>query len=613
MEASGGWPGISEFRRRCGAVQSGMEVEFRVWAPHVPRMQLVLDPGPGERAVPMRTEPDGFHRCVEADIPDGQRYVFEFADGRRRADPCSLFQPDGVNGPSAVVLPNQFVWTDHDWMGLSRSELAIYELHVGTFTPEGTFEAIRARLAALKELGITAVEIMPIGQFPGERNWGYDGVFLYAAQNSYGGPHGLQRLIDACHAHGLAVILDVVYNHLGPEGNYLREFGPYFTDRYQTPWGSAMNLDGADSEPVRDFFLDNARMWLDEFRVDGLRLDAVHAIFDLSARPFLAAVRNAAEVVAGRTGRTKLVIAESDLNDPRIVQPREVGGLGLDAQWADDFHHAVHAVLTRERQGYYADFGEVRHVADVLRSPFLNAGEYSRSRRRKHGAPATGLAPDQFVACVQNHDQVGNRARGDRLSTLVSPAQLRLSACLMLLSPCTPLLFMGEEYGETRPFPFFCSFDDAGLVAAVREGRAREFAEFAWQGEVPDPQAPGTFASAKLAWSWPEGSFGARLRQLYRDLLALRRERAPLRERKLTDVRLTSDPEFGPIVWWNFAQDNQQLRILANLCDEPQTYPRGVAETLVLSSEEERYSGSGILEGTLQPWECRVVTDSPGR
>jgi maltooligosyltrehalose trehalohydrolase len=500
---------------------------WRVWAPRAKHVELVLFDRDGMRKIAMLRDESGHFSHTVADVPDGQRYAYRLNNDADRPDPCSLWQPRGIPGSSAFVKTESFRWTDQQWTGIPREDLVIYELHVGTFTSDGTFDAIIARLAALRELGVTALELMPIGQFPGTRNWGYDGVLPYAAQHSYGGPHGLQRLVDAAHAAGLAVILDVVYNHLGPEGCYLHEFGPYFTDKYKTPWGQAINYDERGCDGVRDWVLDNARMWLNEFHLDGLRLDAVHAIYDLGARHILMAIRDVADEVSREHRRTIHVIAESDLNDPRIVLSADRGGHGLSAQWSDDFHHAVHALLTGERRGYYADFGHVEQVGQAMFTPFVYAWDYSPHRGRKHGAPVPlDLPGDRFIVCIQNHDQVGNRAQGDRLNVLLGhPAKQRLAACLMLFSPYVPLLFMGEEYGETNAFPFFCSFCGDELIQAVRDGRKREFADFLSDGEqIPDPAAFDTFASARLSWSWPRGTLHEGIRNLYYDLLAARRQ-----------------------------------------------------------------------------------------
>lgn len=603
--------------RRCGAVTGpDGSIHWRVWAPRARNVELVLICDEARRHIPMTPQERGYFFSSKADVPEGQRYSFRLDGGPERADPCSLWQPQGVTGPSALVRPERFSWTDQSWKGIPREELVFYELHVGTFTPQGTFEAIIPRLASLRDLGVTALEIMPVGQFPGSRNWGYDGVLPYATQDSYGGPHGLQRLVDACHAHGLAVFLDVVYNHLGPEGNLLAEFGPYFTDRYKTPWGPAINYDGPGCDPVRDYVLDNVGMWLDEFHCDGLRLDAVHAIFDLGAQHLLRAIENRAQTIASRRGCPRHIIAESDLNDPRLVLSSQRGGHDLDGQWADDYHHAVHTWITGELQGYYQDFGRKSQLAEVLHHPFLYAWDYSPHRDRKHGAPLpTDVTGDRFVTFIQNHDQVGNRARGDRLSTLIKmPAQQRLASSLLLLSPYIPLLFMGEEYGETRPFPFFCSFNDPQLIKNVREGRRQEFAAFAWQGEVPDPQDESTFASARLSWSWPEGSFAATLRQLHADLLSARKRWAGLRDFRRCPTRLFPDPNEGPVLelirGGTSPEEVQSLLIYFNLTGQRHPLPEtGNSKMMLYSSEAKTYQGSRSASESSQellPWECLV-------
>ncbi len=607
-----------EVIRRCGArAQPDGSVSWRVWAPKARQVELVLIGGDRKQVLPMEAEERGYFHLTRADVPEGQRYAYRLDNGPERPDPASLWQPEGVHGPSAVVRPERFAWTDRDWKGLPLDALVFYELHVGTFTPEGTFDAIIPRLEALRELGITAVEIMPVAQFPGTRNWGYDGVFPYAVQDSYGGVRGLQRLVDACHTRGLAVFLDVVYNHLGPEGNYLNEFGPYFTNHYHTPWGSAVNYDGAGSDPVREYVLDNARMWIEEFHIDGLRLDAIHAIYDFSPRHILRAIKETVDKVARRLGRTVQVIAESDLNDVRLLLPPERGGYGLDGQWSDDFHHAVHAYLTGERHGYYADYGLAEHLAKVLVDPFLLAGEYSPYRDRTHGASTERLPGDRFVVHIQNHDQVGNRARGDRLSNLLPDSAQRLAACLMLLSPHLPLLFMGEEYGEDHPFQFFCSFGDAPLVQAVREGRRREFAAFSWQGEVPDPQAESTFATSRLSWSWPEGTPRAGLRRLYADLLAARREWPALSNFRDRTARLLPGKPANVLELvrgGQGAQPGKTLQIYFNLTDRLQTVPHDMIGERLFSSEAKAYAGNrreGSRQGELLPFEC-VVFGPPG-
>ncbi len=508
------------------AVLDGNRTRFRVWAPFVRRVELHLV-APVDRVVPMAPGERGYHEVVVDGCGPGARYRYRLDGDRERPDPASRFQPGGVHGPSEVV-DAAFPWTDAGWTGIPLRDCVFYELHVGTFTPEGTFDAVIPRLAILRDLGVTAVEIMPVAQFPGGRNWGYDGAYPYAVQDSYGGPAGLKRLVDACHAAGLACALDVVYNHLGPEGNYLGEYAPYFTDRYRTPWGSAINFDGPGSDEVLRYFIGNALQWVSEYHLDALRLDAVHAIFDRAAVPFLQELAAAVRREAERLGRRIHVIAESDLNDARLIRPREAGGYGLDGQWSDDLHHALHALLTGERGGYYADFGGIDPLARAWRQGYAFTGQRSRYRRRRHGNDPKGCRAEQFTVCAQNHDQVGNRALGDRFGALLPFEALKLAAGTVILSPFLPLFFMGEEYGETAPFLYFVSHGDPGLIEAVRKGRREEFASFAWGGEVPDPQAEETFARSRLRPDRRETPEGAALLAWYRELLRLRRAWPPL-------------------------------------------------------------------------------------
>ena len=456
---------------------------FSVWAPKAGTVEVAVARGGTVRTFPLARGSDGVHSGILQDVPAGSDYSYRLDGGPDRPDPVSRWRPLGVHGPTRVVDPGAFRWTDAGWRGLETADLVIYELHVGTFTRAGTFDGVLERLPALRELGVTAIEIMPVSEFPGSRNWGYDGVSPYAVQSTYGGPDGLKRLVDAAHALGLAVLLDVVYNHLGPEGNYLREFGPYFSDRYRTAWGEGLNLDGPDSDEVRRYVVDNAVYWVTEYHLDGLRLDAVDRIVDLSPVHIAEELGAAVHAQGEALGSRKLVIAEIDANDPKWVTPREVGGYGLDAHWSDDFHHAVHVALTGERAGYYADFTEPGAVAKVLARRYVNDGRYSPHRRRRHGRTAAEVPADRFVVAVQNHDQTGNRARGERLSTLLSAEALRLAAALVLLSPYVPLLFMGEEHGETNPFLYFVSHGDPALVEAVRKGRQEEFATFSLGGK----------------------------------------------------------------------------------------------------------------------------------
>ncbi len=567
---------------------------FCVWAPLAESVSVHFV-APRERLAELARNERGYYQGAATEVEPGSLY-FYLLDGRKdRPDPASRCQPQGVHGPSQVVDPHAFAWSDHCWFGPARDELIFYELHVGTFTPEGTFDAIIPRLNELKELGITALELMPVAQFPGSRNWGYDGVYPFAVQNSYGGPEGLKRLVDACHKRSLAVFLDVVYNHLGPEGNYLADFGPYFTDRYRTPWGPALNFDGPGSDEVRRFFIENALYWLTEFHVDGLRLDAVHAIIDKSALPFLEELNAAARGRAERLGRRVYVIAESDLNDPRVIYPREAGGYGLDAQWSDDFHHALHSLLTGERDGYYQDFGRLEHLARAFREGYVYTGQRSAYRQRRHGRrPKLALAR-QFVVFSQNHDQVGNRARGERLSALVSFAGLKLAAGVVLLSPFLPLLFMGEEYGETAPFQYFTDHADPALAQAVREGRREEFAGFAWTGEVPDPQDEATFLRSRLQRDLSRHKQSRVLRAFYRELIRLRREQPALAELNLEKMEVTAYEQEQVLFVRRWSGDDEVCLIFSFRDDRVEialTVPAGCWRKL-LDAAEERWLGDG--------------------
>lgn len=474
-------------------------VRFRVWAPYAQSVDVQLIDQDQIR-VPMQRDARGYFETIVSGIGPRSRYRYVLDGTKVRPDPASRFQPEGVHGPSVMVDPGAFQWTDQTWRGLPLEDFIIYEVHVGTFTQDGTFESIIRHLSYLKEtVGITAVELMPVAQFPGRRNWGYDGTYPFAVQASYGGPQGLKQLVNACHAAGLAVILDVVYNHLGPEGNYLGDFGPYFTDRYRTPWGSAINYDGPGSDEVRHYVISNALYWVTEYHIDALRLDAIHGIYDFSASHILKDMADAVHAQAKRLNRRIVVIAESDLNDTRIIDPCPHGGYGLDGQWNDDFHHALRVVLTGEQKGYYEDFHGLADLATAICEGFVYNGRYSVHRRRRHGSSSQHCRPSQFVVFSQNHDQIGNRAVGDRLSTQLPWDELKVIRAIVVLSPNVPLLFMGEEYGETAPFQYFIEHGDPDLVEAVRQGRRREFAHFGWNpDDIPDPQAPTTFTRSRL-------------------------------------------------------------------------------------------------------------------
>ncbi|MEP6886802.1 MAG: malto-oligosyltrehalose trehalohydrolase [Nitrospirales bacterium] len=508
-----------------GAQPHASGTRFTVWAPHASRIDLKLL-SQSRPPLPMIRRAAGYFETDAPDVRTGDRYVYILDDNKERPDPASRSQPEGVHGPSEVVDSRQFQWTDRHWQGVACEQLIIYEVHVGTVTDTGTFQAIIPHLEYLRNLGITAIELMPVAQFPGTRNWGYDGVGLFAPQNTYGGPPGLKELVNACHQYGLAVILDVVYNHFGPEGNYLGDFGPYFTDRYRTPWGSAINYDGPDSDAVRHFVVSNALYWITEYHIDALRLDAVHGIYDFSAVHILKELSDAIHAEGGRLGRTVLLIAESDLNDSRIISPPAEGGYGMDAQWSDDFHHALHTALTGERVGYYEDFGELAHLATALQDGFVYAGRHSKHRRRRHGNTVRHRPPQQLVICAQNHDQIGNRALGERLSTLVSAEALQAAATAVLLAPQTPMLFMGEEYGETAPFQYFVDHSDADLNQAVRAGRKKEFAAFGWT-EVPDPLEAATFKRSRVHLDGPHDERQNALLAWHRRLMHLRNTLPP--------------------------------------------------------------------------------------
>jgi len=525
-------PGIALGAR----LMDGNRCEFRVWAPMHDAIELRVD----DRRLTLHKR-DGYHEAIIDNVREGSRYAF-VVNGRERPDPASRSQPDGVHAASEVI-GRDFDWHDRHWRGIALEDHVIYELHVGTFTEGGTFDSAIERLDELKSLGITAIELLPIAQFPGNRNWGYDGVYVGAAQSSYGGPRALKRLVDACHARGLAILLDVVYNHLGPEGNYLSEFAPYFTDRYKTPWGLALNFDGPHSDDVRWFFIHNALQWIDEFHVDGLRVDAVHAIIDHTAEPFLQDLTTAVRERAAKLGRRIWTIAESDLNDPRVITPKEQLGLGFDSQWNDDYHHSLHVLLTGEQAGYYEGFGGVSNLARVMREGYFWTGQHNAYRGRRYGAKPLTRNGAQFVVCSQNHDQIGNRMQGERLSQLVSYEQLRLAAAVIVLSPFLPMLFMGEEYGETAPFQYFTSHSDTDLIEAVRKGRREEFEEFEWHGEAPDPHDEETFRRSRLDWSLKSRGRHAALWELYRDLLRLRRETPALRSLDMSAVETIADDE----------------------------------------------------------------------
>jgi maltooligosyltrehalose trehalohydrolase len=548
---------------------------FRVWAPEAKTVDLVV----GADQLQLEENGRGWFESTAA-LAAGSDYSFSVDGSDAMPDPRSRFQPDGVHGPSRLVA-HRYRRGHDGWRGFPLRDAIIYELHTGTFSAEGTFDGAIRHLKHLVDLGVNAIEVMPVAEFPGRRGWGYDGVDLFAPHSAYGGPAGLRRLVKACHRRGIAVILDVVYNHVGPEGDYLASFGPYFTDRYETPWGSAFNYDGEHSDEVRRFVLDNVEMWVREYGVDGLRLDAVHAIIDTSPLHILEAITTHVDELADELGRALWVIAESDSNDPRLVRNRDDGGYGLNGQWNDDFHHALHSVLTGEHHGYYEDFGSPHEVSTALLRTFVYAGQYSRHRKRTVGREVGDLPQRRFIAYSQNHDQVGNRAAGERLCHLVSDGRARMAAALTLLSPMVPMLFQGEEWAASTPFQYFTDLGDAHLRKAVTNGRRREFKAFGWPADaVPDPQAHSTFQRSVLRWDEVQVGSHARMLAWYRDLINLRRSRISSSD----DGRATTN------AWYDSARtlllySENDLLICCNLGDSAVRVPEAAGGTLLLSSE----------------------------
>ena len=573
-------------------VQADEQTRFRVWAPSVKQIAVKVV---GDIRRPFRMHPSGggYYEASLSGVGPGSLYFYRINDAVDRPDPASRFQPHGVHGPSQVTDVG-FPWTDAAWPGLAWNDYVIYEAHVGTFTPEATFRAMTKHLDELVHLGVTALELMPVAQFPGDRNWGYDGVHPYAPQNTYGGPEELKRLIDACHARGLAVVLDVVYNHFGPEGNYLAEFAPYFTERHRTPWGAAINFDGPDSDPVREFFIGNALYWISEFHIDAFRLDATHAIFDQSARPFLRELADAVRAYGERLGRRVFTIAENSANDPRIVRAGQLGGFGIDAQISDDFQRSMHALLTGERRGCYGDFGNPSQFAKAYAAGFALTGQHSIYRRRRHGSDAAEVPADRFVAYTQNHDTVGNRPGGERLGQLVGFEELKLAAAATILSPSIPMLFMGEEYDDPAPFHYFINHLDRRLAEAVRQGRLQEFTAFDWQSSPPDPQARKTFERSRLSRFLANTGRHGVLRSFYRELLQFRKKWPAIREpdRQSGQVTILENEQVviaqrrteATAIWICFHFGSQSVNLAPHL-------PTSDSRTILLDSASHLWGG----------------------
>jgi len=599
---------------RLGATYLGNgQCQFIVWAPVIQKVEVHIV-SPKELIVPLVRDVQGYHQAIVQGVEPSCLYFYRLDSKKERPDPASRFQPRGVHGPSQV-LDSHFPWEDQNWPGLPLEEYIVYELHVGAFTREGAFSAIIPYLDELKDLGITAVELMPVGQFPGNRNWGYDGVYPFAVQDSYGGPEGLKRLVNTCHQKGLAVVLDVVYNHLGPEGNYIADFGSYFTDRYKTPWGAGLNFDGPYSDEVRRFFIENAVYWLTEFHIDALRLDALHAILDISSYPFLEELSVAFHKQMEQLKRKAYLIGESAANNARLIRPRELGGYGLDAQWNDDFHHSLHVLLTSEQNGYYQDYGQLQDLVKAFQEGFVYSGQYSHYRQRRHGVSSRDIPAHQFVVFGQNHDQVGNRADSERLSKLVSFEALKLAAGAILLSPFVPLVFMGEEYGETAPFPYFVSHSEPALIEAVRRGRREEFATFEWQSELYNPQDETTFLAAKINHKLREEGQHQTLLELYKELIRLRKA-TPALACLSKDRMEVLGYEKERIIFIRRWDENNEAIVAFNFSDRQTSvvlpFPSGLWHRR-LDSAEERWQGKGNIAPeqlsskgettvTLSPW-----------
>lgn len=565
------------------------EVKFSVWAPFKDNVEVVIKDGP---SVPLVKDNKGYWEKVIYEIPPGSFYKFRLDGKEEFPDPASLSQPVGVHSWSQVINLNALSWNDNSWKGIPLADMIIYELHIGTFTDEGTFEAVIDKLDHLLELGINTIEILPISQFPGSRNWGYDGVYPYAAQSSYGGPQDLNKMIDACHRKGIAVIIDVVYNHMGPEGNYLAEFGPYFTEKYKTPWGAAINFDDKYSDEVRIFFIQNALMWLRDFHFDGLRLDAIHEIIDRSAKHLLKELSQEIDELQQETGREYIMIAESDLNDTMIIKPYDIGGLGLEAQWVDDFHHSLHTLLTGEKKGYYTDYGTIEQLAKSFKQAFVYDGVYSNFRKRTLGNSPVGLNFSHFVVCIQNHDQTGNRMLGERISKLVSFEGQKLAAGLMLCSPFVPMLFMGEEFSEERPFQYFVSHGDPELVKAVQEGRKREFEYFfSKSGDFPDPQGEETFNASKLNWNFRKDVSKTAIFEFYKKLIELKKD-GSFNAFRNNDILFETNEELKTMV--AFTEGEENLVAFFNFSDEGQEFNCPSSENawqLVIASADQKWNG----------------------
>ncbi|MDO6430532.1 malto-oligosyltrehalose trehalohydrolase [Flavitalea sp. BT771] len=578
---------------------------FTVWAPEKQEMDLRLTAD--GRIIPMHKDNAGYFHCKVDNCPPGARYYYRPEKDKDYPDPASHYQPQGIHGPSEVVDHVGYQWNDNDWKGLPLETLIFYELHVGAFTAEGTFMAAVSLLDDLVATGVNAIELMPVCQFPGSRNWGYDGAFLYSVQNNYGGPEGLKKFVDACHQKGIAVFLDVVYNHVGPEGDYLPFFGPYFSDKYHTPWGKAFNYDGAWSDGVRKFIVDNVLHWAEHYHIDGLRLDAVHEIFDRNAVRIWDVLHDAVEEWRQASGRSLCLIAESDLNSPRVVTPVSQGGHGFHAQWLDDFHHALYVLLDKEGIKHYRDFGRLDQFAKAYTEGFVHSGEWVDFRKRRHGASSAGLPGHQFVVFNQNHDIPGNRPGGQRLSMLVDLPRLRLAAAALLLAPYLPMLFMGEEYGEDIPFYFFSDYEDPRLRKELKEGRKKEFEAFDWGEEPADPLDEAVFMQSKLQWHKRQEGHYKEILEWHRSLIALRKRHPLLTDLSRQRIRADLFGTSGLAVHRHNGDNSRQLLCLFNFSEEQLDYSFAYpGEWTCILSSHDPVARRNIPVLRLPPWSVTV-------
>lgn len=578
------------FYKRPGAILStDGSCSFTVWAPQRKNVSLVIYPD--KKTYPMQRNEQGYWTTTLQNIRPGTKYMFRLDGETDRPDPASLSQPDGVHNPSEVI-DRSFDWNENDWQGMKLQNMIIYELHTGTFTKQHNFKGIILKFDYLLELGVNTIEIMPVAQFPGSRNWGYDGVYPYAVQDSYGGANGLKELVNEAHIKGIAVVLDVVYNHMGPEGNYLNDYGPYFTEKYKTPWGPALNYDDAYCDGVRNFFLQNALMFLDEFHIDALRMDAVHAIIDFSAKHFMQELKEEVERQEERTGRKKVLIAEIDLNNVRYINPIAKGGYGIDGQWVDEFHHALHSVLTGETDGYYEDFGTVNELEKAFRNPYVYDGVYSTHRKKIFGSDASGNPFHQFVVFTRNHDQVGNRVLGDRLTSTLNFEELKLAAASTLLSPYVPMLFMGEEYGEKNPFLYFVSHTDKALIENIRNGRKEEFSYFNFKDEFPDPESEETFEKSMLSWSLDKEQHANMLR-FYKYLISFRKKNKAMQSTRRNS--LIVHPAQNKMLALERMNEGDQILVLFNYSKEKDSIknPSSSPFKKIFDSSSKEWKGDG--------------------